>query len=99
MASPFTQQAFPAAADGPTVTVHGNDHHPDLPNSLNERPYPAAEGVRRWLELGPLDVDAIFAIAVFLVALAPRVSDLSVFLTPDELRWTCRLLSHAEVRP
>lgn len=34
--------------------------------------------------------DALVALVVFLAALLPRAAQLDVFLTPDELRWTCR---------
>ncbi len=35
-------------------------------------------------------VEGFLVLAVFLVALIPRVLDLDVFITADELKWTCR---------
>ena len=39
---------------------------------------------RSWL------VDLLIAAVVVVAALVPRLADRDVFLTPDELRWTCR---------
>ena len=38
----------------------------------------------------PWLADVLIALVVFVAALLPRAAALDVFLTPDELRWTCR---------
>ncbi len=37
--------------------------------------------------------EALIVLAIFVLALFPRILDLDVFITPDELKWTCRSIN------
>ncbi|MEA3459342.1 MAG: hypothetical protein U9R11_01455, partial [Chloroflexota bacterium] len=38
-------------------------------------------------------ITGFIVIALFLLSLFPRLADLDVFITPDELKWTCRSIN------
>lgn len=40
--------------------------------------------------------EALIVLAIFVLALLPRILDLDVFITPDELKWTCRSINFRE---
>jgi len=41
----------------------------------------------------PYLITGFIVVALFLVSLFPRLANLDVFLTPDELKWTCRSIN------